>query len=224
MKLLIVEDDIKICTFIQESLQAELFAVDTASTCETGQYLALTNDYDLIILDLMLPDGSGHEICEKVRQAGKTMPILVLSAQSDTDHKTQLLNSGADDYLTKPFALKELTARIRALLRRPVAIAEDVITAGDLVLDSKRNEVTRDGEVIQLSRKEFMLLRYLMQNEGIVLTRGMLLEHVWDMSIDIFSNTIESHIRSLRKKIGDADKTYIQTVSGRGYKFQNPTP
>lgn len=222
MKLLVIEDDQKLRDFIKEAMQAELYAVDTASEGETGKYLALTNEYDLIILDLMLPDLPGLEICEAVRTAGKVLPILVLSAQSDTSQKTKLLNSGADDYLTKPFALTELTARVKALLRRPTTIAEERIEAGDLVLDVIRNEVTKDGELVALSRKEFMLLRYLMQNAGLVLTRGMLLEHVWDMSIDIFSNTIESHIRSLRKKIGDTDKELIQTVSGRGYKFHIP--
>ena len=221
MRILVIEDDTKLQSFIKESLEAELYAVDAASDGETGSYLARTNDYDLIILDLMLPEKDGHEVCEEIRSEGKTMPILVLSAQSDTAHKTNLLNSGADDYLTKPFALTELTARVRALLRRPTAIVGDVLTIGGIVLDTKKSTVHKGDEEIKLSRKEFMLLRYLMQNEGTVLTRGMMLEHVWDMSVDIFSNTIEAHILSLRKKLGDTDKgnQLIQTVPGRGYKM-----
>ena len=223
MKVLVIEDDVKIRNFIKDSLEAELFAVDTVGNGEDGSYLARTNDYDLIILDLMLPDTDGHTVCEEIRAEGKVMPILVLSAQSDTGHKTQLLNSGADDYLTKPFALAELTARVRALLRRPQPLVGDILTVGDIVLDTKKNTVVRDGTEITLSRKEFMLLRYLMQNEDTVLTRGMMLEHVWDMSVDIFSNTIEAHILSLRKKLNDTDKTnqLIQTVPGRGYKISS---
>ena len=134
--------------------------------------------------------------------------------------KIDLLNAGADDYLTKPFALQELLARVRALLRRPLAIEEEVLCVGPITLDTKRCIVTRGKKEIYLTRKEFMLLRYLMKNEGTVLSRGMLLEHVWDMSVDIFSNTIESHILSLRKKIGDTGKDrLIQTIPGRGYKM-----
>lgn len=223
MKLLIIEDDKELRDFMKPALEAELYAVDVASDGEAGLCLATQSEYDLIILDLMLPDMDGLDICEQVRSQGKTVPILVLSANSDTISKTKLLNAGADDYLTKPFALTELTARLKALLRRPTSISEDKLVAGELMLDVVRNEVTKNGEVINLSRKEFMLLRYLMQHNGIVLTRGMLLEHVWDMSIDIFSNTIESHVRSLRKKLGDDNKEYIQTVSGRGYKFVTPS-
>lgn len=221
MKVLVIEDDIKLQSFIKETLTAELYAVDAFSQGQDGLYAARTNDYDLVILDLMLPDTDGATICTEIRGAGKNMPILVLSAQSETESKIALLNGGADDYLTKPFSVSELTARIKALLRRPQQIQEEIITISDVTLDNTRNIVTRDGKEIKLSRKEFMLLRYLMQNEGTVLTRSMMLEHVWDMSVDIFSNTIEAHILSLRKKLGDAGKKnkLIQTVPGRGYKF-----
>lgn len=222
MKLLVIEDDLDLRAFMKTALEAELYAVDTASEGEAGLCLATQSEYDLIILDLLLPDMNGLDICKQIRASGKTAPILVLSGNTDTVSKTNLLDAGADDYLTKPFVLTELHARIRALLRRPTPITPEQLTAGSIVLDVTRNELTRNGDLIQLSRKEFMLLRYLMQHAGIVLTRGMLLEHVWDMSIDIFSNTIESHIRSLRKKLGDENKQYIQTVSGRGYKFVIP--
>lgn len=221
MRILVVEDDVKLQGFIKESLEAELYAVDVTGEGENASFLARTNEYDLIILDLMLPDKDGLEVCKEIREEGKTMPILVLSAQSDTVSKTQLLDACADDYLTKPFVLAELVARIKALLRRPHQIMGDVLKVHDIVLDTKKNSVTRDGKDIVLTRKEFMLLRYLMQNEGTVLTRGMMLEHVWDMSVDIFSNTIEAHILSLRKKLGDTDRSgqLIQTVPGRGYKI-----
>lgn len=221
MRILLIEDDLKIQAFIKESLEAEMFAVDAVSEGDTGSYLARTNQYDLIILDLMLPDKTGLEVCEEIRAGGKKIPIIVLSAITDSAQKALLLNAEADDYLAKPFAINELLARVRALLRRPHIMLEKILELKDVTLDINQNIVTRGGEEIKLSRKEFMLLRYLMQNEGIVLTRGMMLEHVWDMSVDIFSNTIEAHILSLRKKLGDTDKSdqLIQTVPGRGYKI-----
>lgn len=221
MRILLIEDDLKIQAFVKESLEAEMFAVDAVSEGEAGSYLARTNEYDVIILDLMLPDKDGLTVCEEIRSEGKDVPIIILSAVTDSTQKTNLLNTGADDYLAKPFAINELLARIRAVLRRPQAMQNEVLTIKDISLDTNKNVVLRKGKEIKLSRKEFMLLRYLMQNEGIVLTRGMMLEHVWDMSVDIFSNTIEAHILSLRKKLRDTDKSsqLIQTVPGRGYKI-----
>ena len=221
MKLLIVEDDEKIRGFLKESLEAEYYAVDAVADGENGSYLARTNDYDLLILDYQLPNKTGLDICREVREAEKTMPILVLSVKSETVTKTQLLDAGADDYLTKPFVLSELLARVRALLRRPTGIVDDILLAGDLELDINRNIVKKREKPIELTRKEFMLLKYLMQNRGTVVSRGMILEHVWDMSVDIFSNTIESHILSLRKKLKDqkGPDQLIQTVPGRGYKI-----
>lgn len=220
MRVLIVEDEKQISVFLKESLQAEHFAVDIAEDGEKGAYLAATNDYDLIILDNVLPKKGGIEICREIRARGETMPILILSVKTDITRKIDLLDAGADDYLTKPFALGELLARIRALLRRPQAIENEMLSVGDITLDTKKCIVKRKKREIYLTRKEFMLLRYLMKNEDTVLSRGMILEHVWDMSVDIFSNTIESHILSLRKKIGDMGKErLIQTVPGRGYKI-----
>lgn len=221
MRILIIEDEALISAFLKASLEAEYFAVDTAADGERGSYLAHVNEYDLVILDNMLPKKEGIEILQELRGSGKTMPILVLSVKSETVRKVDLLNAGADDYLTKPFALDELLARIRALLRRKPGLEGDVLRVGNLTLDTKKLSVRRGEREIDLTRKEFMLLQYLMQNEGSVVSRGMILEHVWDMSVDIFSNTIESHVLSLRRKLGETGKDgLIKTVSGRGYKIE----
>ncbi len=220
MRLLIVEDEEKIAQFLKESLEAEYFAVDVAEDGDQGSYYARINDYDAIILDNMLPKKEGRQVCEEIRSAGKNMPILVVSVKTSATDKVDLLDAGADDYLAKPFVLEELLARLRALLRRPSAFESDVLSVEDLTLDPKAGVVTRAEKTIYLTRKEFMLLHYLMKNMGAVLSRGMILEHVWDMSVDIFSNTIESHILSLRKKLDDmGTDRLIQTVPGRGYRI-----
>ncbi len=221
MRILIVEDDLTLQDFLKQALEAEMFAVDVAGDGEKAIDYATKNEYDLIVLDNGLPKKDGAEVCSALRTQNRNMPILVLSAQNETSQKTTLLNAGADDYLTKPFDLSELHARIRALLRRPRAIVEDVLSYRDIELDSVKNVVTVNDKEVTVTRKEFMLLEYMMKNADVVLTRAMILEHVWDMNVDIFSNTIESHILSLRKKIGDSDKNnpIIKTISGRGYKF-----
>ncbi|MFC1801998.1 response regulator transcription factor [Patescibacteria group bacterium] len=218
MRLLIVEDNKEILDFLKISLAEECFAVDTAEDGEVGSYLARTNDYDVIILDNMLPKKDGKRVCKEIREEGKDTPIIMLSVKSDTTTKIDLLNIGADDYLTKPFSLGELMARIRALLRRPKIIESDTLEIDDLFMDIKKHIVKRKNKEIHLTKKEFMLLEYLMRNRNVVLSRGMIMEHVWDMNADPFSNTIESHIASLRRKIDNGHKRkFIRTVSGRGY-------
>lgn len=220
MRILVVEDEQKIANFLKEALMAEYFAVDVAEDGEQGSYYARVNDYDLVILDNLLPKKEGAQVCRDIRAAGKTIPILIVSVRTGTSDKVDLLDAGADDYLTKPFALEELMARVRALLRRPTELEGDILQIEDIVLDSKAGTVHKGAKELKFTRKEFMLLQYLMRNPGIVLSRGMILEHVWDMNVDIFSNTIESHIMSIRKKIGDHRRNkLIQTVSGRGYRM-----
>lgn len=218
MKVLIVEDEKEIVKFLEAGLKAECFSVDVAEDGERGSYLARINDYDLVILDNILPKRIGLEICKDIRLAGKTMPIITLSIKSDTATKVELLNAGADDYLIKPFSLGELLARMRALLRRPKQIQGEALSVDDLALNTRTFKVSRGKKEIYLTRKEFMLLEYFLRNQGIVLSRGMILEHVWNMDTDPFSNTIEAHVLSLRKKIDIAGKRkLIQTISGRGY-------
>jgi len=220
MRILIVEDEKEIRNFIKSSLEAECFAVDIAPDGERGAYLAETNDYDLITLDNVMPKKSGIEVCREIRNSGKNTPILILSVKSETTTKVDLLNAGADDYLTKPFSVDELLARIRALLRRPKEIEKAVLKIDDLELDTKKHTAKRGGQEIYLTRKEFVFLEYLMKNKGTMLSRSMIMEHVWDMSVDPFSNTIEAHIMSLRKKIDQPGmKKLIYTVQGRGYKI-----
>jgi DNA-binding response OmpR family regulator len=224
MKILLVEDEQQIADYLEMSLSAEYFAVDVAPDGETGMEMALHNNYDLVILDNMLPGKTGIEICRAVRSSGKMYPILILSARSETTTKIELLDAGADDYLSKPFSLQELIARVRALLRRPRRMETTVLSIDDLILDTQRHAVKRGKTEVALTRKEFALLEYLMKNEDSTVSRGMLMEHVWSTSMDPFSNTIESHILSLRKKLNVGTKRrLIHTVSGVGYRLgRNP--
>lgn len=220
MRALVIDDEGAVRDLLAQNLKAHCFAVDVAKDGNEGSYLARTNEYDIIILDNMMPEKDGEAVCTEIRSTGRTVPIIVLSVLSDTSRKVDLLNAGADDYMTKPFSFEELMARIRALQRRPVRIEGDILTIDDLELDVKNQSVKREGEGIYLTRKEFMLLEYLLRNQGTVLSRSMIMEHVWDMDSDPFSNTIESHILSLRKKLqANGRPKLIYTVPGRGYKI-----
>ena len=226
MRILVVEDEKRIRDLVKKSLETECYAVDEAEDGQQAYDLAVMHDYDLIVLDNLLPNKKGIDICRDLRAKGKSVPIIILSVKTEIFTKVELLNAGADDYLGKPFSFDELLARIQAVLRRPKHVDSEVLSADNdnLVLDSKRHKLVHNGEEIYLSRKEFMLLDYLMRNPGIVLSRGMLLEHVWDMNTDPFSNTIESYIMSLRKKLEKGKKVkLIHTIPGRGYKFE-PKP
>ena len=219
MRILIIEDDPEICNFLKHNLEAEGFVVDAIADGEKGSYIARTNDHDLIILDYMLPKKDGLTICRELRASGKVIPILMLTVRSEIADKVRLLESGADDYLTKPFSFSELLARVRTILRRPKTNENNPLNFEGITLDSNKQTVLRGKKEVYLTRKEFLLLEYFMRNIGTVLSRGLILEHVWNVEADPFSNTIESHILNLRRKIDTGKKKLIHTVPGRGYKM-----
>ena len=218
MRILIVEDEKKVAGFIKKGLEEETYAVDVAYDGEEGFHLADMNQYDLIILDVMLPKMDGLEVLTRLRDKKVSTPILLLTAKDAVDDKVTGLNKGADDYLTKPFAFSELLARIRSLLRRGQVETQTELKVGDLTLDMVSHKVSRDGEEIELTGKEYSLLEYFMRNEGKVLTRTMIAEHVWDYNFDTFTNVIDVYVNHLRKKI---DKKYpaklLHTLRGVGY-------
>lgn len=222
MRILIVDDEGEIGLFLKKSLETECYIVDWADSGEKGLELAKKTAYDLAIFDFNLPGMNGQELCAQIRSAGLKLPVIMLSVNSETATKISSLNMGADDYLTKPFSFEELLARIRALLRRPNHLDNELLQVGDLTLDAKKHKVTRSDKEIYLTKKEFQLLQYLLRHKGTVLSRGMILDQVWDMNADPFSNTIESHIVSIRRKIKDnnSKKRIIKTVSGLGYKIE----
>ncbi len=223
MKVLIIEDEHKIASSIKKGLEQETFAVDTAFDGESGYDLASTEEYDVIVLDLMLPKMSGEEICNKLRVENNHTPILMLTAKGGLADRVAGLNSGADDYLPKPFAFAELLARIRALSRRPKNNLGAILKTDDLVLNPQTFEVKRGKSEVNLSRKEFALLEYLLRNAGKILTKDQIINHVWDYDADILPNTVEVYIGYLRNKIDTAfkdKKPLIKTARGFGYKIE----
>lgn len=220
MRALIIEDDNEISAFIEKGLKAESFTVDQKVNGEEGLIAAKTNEYDVVILDFYLPDLTGLEIAKEMRKKKKNTPIIVLTGESQIDKKIKMLEY-CDDYITKPFSVCELIARIRAVLRRGDIIQGDVLQAGDLIMDIKAHKVTRSEKEINLRNKEFALLEYFMRNPGMVLSRSAIFEKVWDISSDPFTNTIDVHVRLLRKKINTGySKNLIRTIPTRGYKLE----
>lgn len=220
MRILIVEDEHKMADSIKQGLEQESFAVDVSYDGIDGYDLAITEEYDLIILDLMLPSMSGMEICQKIRQENIHTPILMLTARAELEDKVEGLTNGADDYLTKPFAFTELLARVRALLRRPNKILPNKITCDDLCIDTQNFRVKRGDNEISLSKKEFSLLEYLMRNKNKVTTKEQIINHVWNYDSDVLPNTVEVYIGYLRNKIDVPFKgktKLINTVRGFGY-------
>lgn len=218
MRILIVEDEKKVAAFIKKGLEEETYAVDVAYDGEEGLFLASESQFDLIILDLMLPKLDGLEVLSKLREKKVATAILLLTAKDSVADKVTGLNKGADDYLTKPFAFSELLARVRSLLRRGSADAKTLLQVGDLTLDLVTHKVKRDDVEMELTGKEYSLLEYFMRNEGKVLTRTMIAEHVWDYNFDTFTNVIDVYINHLRKKIDkDYPKKILHTLRGVGY-------
>jgi len=221
MRILVVEDEHRIANSIKKGLEQEHFAVDVAYSGSDGWDLAEGEEYDLIILDLMLPGIDGLEICRKLRRAGINTPVLMLTAKGQVQDRVTGLDTGADDYVTKPFAFEELLARVRALTRRPKVTLDPVLTTDDLSLDTKSYEVKRGIHLIKLTAKEFSLLEYLLRNSGNILTKEQIISHVWNYDADILPNTVEVNIRNLRNKIDrpfKGKKALIATVRGFGYK------
>ncbi len=218
MRILLVEDDPRIANFVAKGLREQAYAVDVAASGEDALYQASINPYDLAILDVMIPAPDGFEVCRRLRESGLRMPILMLTARDATDDRVHGLDSGADDYLTKPFEFRELLARLRALLRRSGELRPDRIEIEDLVLDTAAQTAARGGRPISLTAKEYALLEYLARNAGRVVGREEISEHVWDESFDSFSNTIEVYVNRLRRKIDEsAVKPLIHTRRGAGY-------
>jgi DNA-binding response OmpR family regulator len=219
MRLLIVQGDQTIRENLARHFEAATFAVDSTECGEHGCMLARTNDYDLIILDYLLPKKTGCEIVHNLRSFGRTAPIIMLTERSATIEKINAFNAGIDDYVTKPFSLQELHARVRALLRRPRTYHSPILSIANLTIDTNRQSVILGTRKVYLTRKEFALLEYLARNKCLVISKSMILEHVWDAQGDPFSNTIEAHILNLRKKLSFGNKKLIHTIPGRGYKL-----
>lgn len=225
MRILLVEDDLDLAHFIRKGLKEERYAVDFAADGEEGLQLALTNPYDLLILDIMLPKLDGLTLCRRVRAKGNVTPVLLLTAQNTVEAKVSGFDTGADQFLPKPFAFAELLARIRALLRRggPQPLAH--LKAADLKLDQVSRRVWRAGREITLTNKEYALLEFLLRNKNRVLTRTAIIEHVWDISYDPMTNIVDAHIKALRAKIDrDFLPPLIATVRGAGYMLEEPEP
>ncbi len=221
MRILLIEDDVTICRLLKEGLEDESYAVDVAHDGSEGYRTASADEYDVIILDIMLPEMNGYEVCRALRKDGNKTPILMLTARDAERDIVEGLDTGADDYLAKPFSFDVLLARIRALLRRPNEKLEEILQVGDLKLDPSLKKVTRASQEINLTAKEYGVLEYLMRNKGKVLSKEQIISHVWDFDADVLPNNVELFIMFLRRKIDKPFKSkLIHTVSGFGYKLE----
>lgn len=223
MRILLVEDDIKIASFIVKGLKAEGYAIDHAADGEEGLNLALTEPYDTAIIDIMLPKRDGLSLIEKMRKSKVRTPVIILSAKGSVDDRVKGLQTGGDDYLTKPFAFSELLARVQALIRRAIGATEPTtLSASELSMNLLTREVKRKDQQIELQPMEFSLLEYLMRNIGRVVSKTMIMEHVWDYNFDPQTNVVEARICRLRDKVDrDFDKKLIHTIRGVGYVLKN---
>ncbi|MCC7363338.1 MAG: response regulator transcription factor [Dehalococcoidia bacterium] len=220
MHLLLVEDDADIAQFVRDGLREQGHAVEWVERGDDALAWAESHDFDLVILDVMLPGASGLEVARTLRERRQRVPILMLTARDSVDDRVRGLDSGADDYLVKPFAFAELLARVRALGRRPVDVHSPVLRVGDLELDPATRRVSRGGQPIELAAKDYAILEYLMRHEGQVLTRSMIMDHAWEYEFEAGTNIVDVHIRYLRRKVDDPFPVkLIQTVRGAGYRI-----
>jgi two-component system OmpR family response regulator len=221
MRVLVVEDEVKLAGLLKRGLEEEGYAVDIATDGSEAIWMGTENPYDAVLLDVMLPDADGFEVCRRLRDAGRWSPVLMLTARDAVEDRVAGLDAGADDYLTKPFSFAELLARLRALLRRGATERPAELRVGDLVLDPATHRVTRGGVHVDLTRKEFALLEYFMRHSGEVLSRTSLIEHVWDFAFEGDSNVVDVYVRYLREKI---DRPYgrrsLETIRGSGYRLR----
>jgi DNA-binding response OmpR family regulator len=221
MRILVIEDETKLADIIRRGLEEAGYAVDVSNDGEEGEYLAQTFPYDLIVLDIILPKKDGFEVCIGLRQKNISTRILMLTCKDTVGDRVKGLDAGADDYVIKPFAFDELLARLRALLRRNIAAGSPQLQAGELSMDTLTREVKRAQKNIELTGKEYSILEYFMRNPNAVITRRMLEEHVWDMSLETESNLIDVFIRRIRQKIdGESENSLIETVRGVGYRLK----
>ncbi|HKJ68804.1 MAG TPA: response regulator transcription factor [bacterium] len=224
MRILIVEDEESLALKIKTLLESENYQAEVAFEGESGLEMALVEEYDLLILDILLPEVDGIQILKEVRESGRTVPVLLLTAKNQINDKVEGLDAGADDYLTKPFAIPELLARVRTLLRRSSDVKSAILEAGDIKVNASTHEVRVDGQSLDLTPKEYAILEYLLYNKNRVLSRLQIAEHVWGDNFDLFSmsNFVDVHIKNLRKKFHDHDiNELIQTIRGVGYMIQD---
>jgi two-component system copper resistance phosphate regulon response regulator CusR len=218
VRILLVEDESRVAGFIARGLREQAYAVDIAADGDQAVYLAAINEYDFLILDVMLPRKDGWAVCRELRSAGSRVPILMLTARDAVDDRVAGLDAGADDYLAKPFDFRELLARLRALQRRPALLRPDVLKVDDLTLHTASHAVSRSGRPVSLTAKEYALLEFLLLNQGRVMGRERIAQHVWDDSFDPFSNVIDVYIKRLRSKLeSGAGRRLIHTRRGEGY-------
>jgi two-component system copper resistance phosphate regulon response regulator CusR len=218
MRVLLVEDDARVAHFVAKGLREQAYAVDIATTGEEALYQAAINTYDLVVLDVMIPEPDGFAVCKELRQAGNRVPILMLTARDAVEDRIEGLDRGADDYLTKPFEFRELLARLRALLRRPIGLQPSTLAVADLVVNTAGQTVSRGGKAIPMTAKEYALVEFLARNAGRVVGRAEIAEHVWDEEFDPFSNLIEVYVNRVRRKIdGKGAKPLLHTRRGVGY-------
>jgi DNA-binding response OmpR family regulator len=218
MRILIIEDEKQIADSLKVGLQQHMFAVDVAYTGEDGYTLTNDFDYDVIIMDLMLPDIQGEELCRKLRMEKNVTSIIMLTAKKQLVNIVDGLNIGADDYITKPFEFTELLARIRALIRRSSKNKDNVLSYREIILDLDKERVFIGDKEVFLTKKEFMIFEYLLRHKGQLISRNQLLEHAWDRNVDIFTNIVDTHIKNLRKKLGHSSR-FISTIYGSGYRI-----